>query len=923
MRFTLYATALLIRLALAIPFGHDWDSYVFAESARNLLEGENPYQTATSGDPRLYPDSDRPTIQQWYAYPPLPLIMFSAPLALARAAGIPMGEVATNLLLKLPFIAGDLLAAWLVWKFLEPSGLRIARRGELLVLFNPLLIWISSAWGMFDIWMANFLLLALLVLRRGQTGRAGVFLAAACTTKLFPVFFLPAIAAYVAKTQPGRNLRLFVLLILAASAVTLPFFLSSPRGFLNQNLLMHLIRPPQGISIWAFWDYYANIYRLPSPPISLTTAVGAGVIITTIILSTLRLLRASLHTLGETDLIRAMTIVFVGILLVNKVTNEQYFVLLVVLLILLVHLTPNHHRLVGAYHRLLTFATLGALTASVLLGFHFLSFLLPKLTQATLGTSTNHLVFYLSQFIGLPRYAYPDSVWTFYHLPMALTTVAMAPFTLLGGSLLLRYWVQTVQAVQAVRTVFVAGARAQAPLRWWQPLAAFFLAGALPVVIFLAPSWQAYLREQQLFEPIVLVDEREPQSFPATPRVGVFYNVWWNNFSHDPAFAYGDWPKATLSPLAGYYTSKNSYYAQHIRQMKQAGIDFALVSYHLYDRQRYLTFGNLAEKLGLYYAPMVELYDVLAFNRYRPTGPDGQKILGFAISDKSQQAAINVIISALADNASSPAILRIDQRPVVALFYGHWFLPSWDSESKLRLAQRVVDLPGKPGGEDLQDVIRQYPATLQEFNSPSPAARAYRQAFLLEYQEFWASVRREVETKIGPVFLLSTYPPFDPDALRPASQDQTVIQFGDLPQSSAFDGEFFYGISSTWYSWRPLTDDLRTIKQKWEEQVLRQATRDRHTGWPTILTVIPAYNESLVRPYNPYEPIPPDIDGENTYDWSWKTALKHYPDMVLITSWNEFFEGTAIEPTQEYGDVYLKKTSEWAAKFSPAVAGGN
>jgi hypothetical protein len=257
-------------LAFAVPFIHDWDGFVFSESAKNLLNGETPYQTVLKNDPSIYPDSDKPMIQQWYAYPPLPLIMFTAPLAVARLTGLSLTELTETLLLKLPFIFGDLLAAWLVKKYLEDKHGNLARRAELLVLFNPLLIWVSSAWGMFDIWMANFLLLFLLALRKQHIKRAGVYLALACTTKLFPVFFLPVITVYVLNTITNKTQRkwLAVSFLTTLTLIVVPFFITSPRGFLNQNLLMHLQRPSQGLSLPAIYDHFADIYRWPTIPVA-------------------------------------------------------------------------------------------------------------------------------------------------------------------------------------------------------------------------------------------------------------------------------------------------------------------------------------------------------------------------------------------------------------------------------------------------------------------------------------------------------------------------------------------------------------------------------------------------------------------------------------------------------------------------------
>lgn len=52
-----------------------------------------------------------------------------------------------------------------------------------------------------------------------------------------------------------------------------------------------------------------------------------------------------------------------------------------------------------------------------------------------------------------------------------------------------------------------------------------------------------------------------------------------------------------------------------------------------------------------------------------------------------------------------------------------------------------------------------------------------------------------------------------------------------------------------------------------------------------------------------------------TYRELWNQALKINPDWVLITSFNEWHEGTEIEPSKEYSDLYLKITKEYSDKF--------
>ena len=56
------------------------------------------------------------------------------------------------------------------------------------------------------------------------------------------------------------------------------------------------------------------------------------------------------------------------------------------------------------------------------------------------------------------------------------------------------------------------------------------------------------------------------------------------------------------------------------------------------------------------------------------------------------------------------------------------------------------------------------------------------------------------------------------------------------------------------------------------------------------------------------------LDGQ-MYRTLWDEAIKANPDWVIITSWNEWPEGTEIEPSLELGDKYLQITAEYAKRF--------
>jgi glycoprotein endo-alpha-1,2-mannosidase len=56
------------------------------------------------------------------------------------------------------------------------------------------------------------------------------------------------------------------------------------------------------------------------------------------------------------------------------------------------------------------------------------------------------------------------------------------------------------------------------------------------------------------------------------------------------------------------------------------------------------------------------------------------------------------------------------------------------------------------------------------------------------------------------------------------------------------------------------------------------------------------------------------LNGQ-TYRTLWEEAVRAKPDWIVITSWNEWPEGTEIEPSLELGDQYLKITAEYAKPF--------
>ena len=88
--------------------------------------------------------------------------------------------------------------------------------------------------------------------------------------------------------------------------------------------------------------------------------------------------------------------------------------------------------------------------------------------------------------------------------------------------------------------------------------------------------------------------------------------------------------------------------------------------------------------------------------------------------------------------------------------------------------------------------------------------------------------------------------------------------------------------------------------------------RSHRAGRSAAVTVVPGYDERKI-------PGRPGLHLERqegkTYQQVWEQALAARPDWILITSWNEWYEGSEIEPSRELGQLYLQLTAAYSARF--------
>ncbi|MCG3177950.1 MAG: hypothetical protein BIFFINMI_00273 [Phycisphaerae bacterium] len=84
----------------------------------------------------------------------------------------------------------------------------------------------------------------------------------------------------------------------------------------------------------------------------------------------------------------------------------------------------------------------------------------------------------------------------------------------------------------------------------------------------------------------------------------------------------------------------------------------------------------------------------------------------------------------------------------------------------------------------------------------------------------------------------------------------------------------------------------------------------------STVTVIPGYDDTKIR--KPGLRVD-RLDGR-LYAAQWEQAIAADPDWVLVTSFNEWHEGSEIEPSHEDGRRYLDMTAKFAARFKALPA---
>ena len=888
-RAVFYALSLAIHLAIAPFLIHDWDGYVFIRTVQDFLHGHTPYATVEAGPSYIYIGDGAPVVNTWYAYPPLPMLLMVPGFVVMTLLFGPQ-PWAERVGIKLGVIAGDLALAFVAYKLVQlalagqEGADRKARIVERVLLLNPFLIFVSAAWGMFDAWMIAFLLASVWLLLAKRPAWAGVAFAFAVLMKPFPVFVAPIVAALAFRWAGGwKGLSKWTAAGAAAGAlICVPFLLEAPHGFLQQTLFNHLGRPPQGFTLAGIplaFDWINHLIGTSLPTGATPEDISRWSFFALVSLLSLMWVKA-LRIESPRQAVSLLLATLVGVLVVGKVVNEQYFVMPVALAAVAFALTdrPLHKWTRRLY-------TIGGFGSAFFLGYHFLTFI---------PLDVGFRVFPFNPLVAVPKlthwlgwndqqaYVYPTLLAASFLVPALVISLR-----LLGGEIL-------------------------GPLRALWPLdRARWRLLPVPIaiicILLLAVPASALLLASKTEAPPL-----EGYQPPTGRLVGAYYYLWWNNPAHDPGQQYGNWESGVFAtPAEGYYTTTAGKMANDFKTMHANGIDLVVYDYHAYDRPKLPALVRVAGDAGVTTAPIVDLLDMLDDPGQRPRDANGSAMpieAGLSMRNETRDAIARAIADPVDGFAHFPTWWKIDGKPVVFLRPTQAVFYDLSGPTRDALVDAAYNLSG--GNLSRAALVASVPASPDALRQPDAAL--WRQAYHVVVADFWRGVEAKVAQLQQPIFLVAGQT-WDPD--RGADNGAAL----SIARQGATEDGFLFSQSDLWVA--HLDHEYADQAARWDAAALLAAQTIRPSGVPVFATVTPGHDDRALNPKTGFV-VPYEVDGVTTYDRLWADATRMAPDVVLIDSYNDFRSGSAIEPTLERADALLKRTAQLAAawKATPARA---
>ena len=257
----LLLVSIVLQLSLGLFFGHVYDMRIFMATGYLVATGQNPYIPQD-----LSFVFNNPSFQgiTTIGYPP----PWSLVLGILYWIGysIVPNLLIYNLVIKIPIIAANIYLAYLTERVLNKLGASpaISRRAWIFMIFNPLLIYCSAAWGQFDSMVALLALLAIVSLSDGSLNISTILLALAISCKPTALPLVPVFLIYLKGKSTRRTIQFIIIFIMSMILFCIvPFYLFSwDPSPIVENWNAHFT-VGGGLSFMSFYELINGSYKLP------------------------------------------------------------------------------------------------------------------------------------------------------------------------------------------------------------------------------------------------------------------------------------------------------------------------------------------------------------------------------------------------------------------------------------------------------------------------------------------------------------------------------------------------------------------------------------------------------------------------------------------------------------------------------------
>jgi hypothetical protein len=257
----LLVLSLLIQIILGLFLGHAYDMRIFMATGYLVGTGQDPYIARDLST--IFHNNSFQGITT-LGYPP-PWALMLGLIYLASYRVIP-NLLLYNLAIKIPIIIANICLAYLVADILKKLGVgdKTLRRAWVFMLFNPLILLVSTGWGQFDSIVALTALLSLVFLIKGKMPVSAFLLAFAISSKPTALPLAPAVLVFLLGRPLRTILSYFAIFLAAGIFLNLgPFLLfkwdATP---ILQHWNAHFT-VGGGLSFMTFLELWRDSYQLP------------------------------------------------------------------------------------------------------------------------------------------------------------------------------------------------------------------------------------------------------------------------------------------------------------------------------------------------------------------------------------------------------------------------------------------------------------------------------------------------------------------------------------------------------------------------------------------------------------------------------------------------------------------------------------